>query len=208
VVRASTAAPAFFDPETITIVDKPGHKPVKGDFVDGGISPYNNPALQAMMYATMEGYNIGWPGGENNLQLVSLGTGTADPEVKKSNLAAKHAINALMSLIEDCAQMQETMLQWMSSSPTATTIDREQGDLGNDLVSGMPLLSYLRYNVDLCKASVQSLLPNMIDNVQIESLSNMDAPENMTILHKLGVQAGMKKIRSSNFTSNFDLAMD
>ncbi len=205
VVRASTAAPVFFDPETITIVDKPGHEPVKGEFVDGGVSPYNNPALQTMMYATMDGYKIGWPTGANNILLVSLGTGTADPEVKKTNVTAKHAINALMSLMEDCAQMQETMLQWMSSSPTAKTIDRELGDLRHDLVSGAPLLSYLRYNVDLRKASVQSLLPDLADDEQIESLSNMDAPENMVTLHGLGIAAAEREIRSIDFASNFDL---
>jgi len=50
VVRASTAAPAYFDPETITIAKQAGYKVTKGEFVDGGVSPFNNPALQAFMY--------------------------------------------------------------------------------------------------------------------------------------------------------------
>jgi hypothetical protein len=36
------------------------------------------------------------------------------------------------------------MMQWMSSNPTARLIDREIGDLHNDLLAGAPLLSYLR----------------------------------------------------------------
>jgi patatin-like phospholipase/acyl hydrolase len=65
VVRASTAAPAFFDPEPITIASPQGADPVLGNFVDGGVSPFNNPALQAFMYATLDGYRLGWPVGAN-----------------------------------------------------------------------------------------------------------------------------------------------
>lgn len=101
--------------------------------------------------------------------------------------------------------MQETILQWMSSSPTENTIDRELGDLQHELVAGTSLLSYLRYNVDLRKASVQSLLPDLTDNAQIESLSNMDEPENMATLHELGVAAAEREVRSIDFASNFDL---
>jgi hypothetical protein len=47
-----------------------------GDFIDGGVSPHNNPALQALMYSTLEGYNVNWEKGPNKLLLVSMGTGT------------------------------------------------------------------------------------------------------------------------------------
>lgn len=205
VVRSSTAAPAFFDPEPITIIDKPDHKPIKGVFIDGGVSPFNNPALQAFMYGTMDGYRIGWPTGSKKLLLVSIGTGVADPDVKKSNITAKQAIDALVSLMDDCATLQEILLQWMSSSPTAQQIDRELGDLQHDLVAGTPLLSYLRYNVDLRQESVQGLDPSLTDSNKIESLSSMDAPENMDTLHNLGVLAAKRDVRGSEFASTFDL---
>lgn len=204
VVRASTAAPAYFDPETITIGERPGIPPVKGEFVDGGVSPFNNPALQALMYATMDGYRIGWPTGADKLLLVSLGTGAADPEVKKANITATHAIRALLSLMGDCASLQETLLQWLSSSPTARQIDRELGDLRHDLVAGAPLLSYLRYNVDLRRASVLQLRPES-DVEVIESLSAMDAPANMEVLYDLGVLAAGRDVKSDDFASVFDL---
>ncbi len=63
VVRASAAAPSYFDPEKITISRKMGFKDVEGEFVDGGVSPFNNPTLQAFMYATLEGYRVGWETG-------------------------------------------------------------------------------------------------------------------------------------------------
>jgi hypothetical protein len=205
VVRASTAAPAYFDPEAITIAQKPGHQDMVGNFIDGGASPFNNPALQALMYATIDGYRVGWPTGADNLLLVSIGTGAADPEVKSANITAKHAVSALLSLMDDCASLQETLLQWLSSSPTARTIDRELGDLQDDLVANKPLLSYLRYNVDLQKESVQTLMPSLQNAQQIESLSAMDAPENMQLLHELGKLAAERDVNEEDFISLFDL---
>jgi predicted acylesterase/phospholipase RssA len=206
VVRSSTAAPAYFKPESIIITEKEGCKPVIGEFVDGGVSPFNNPALQAFMYATMDGYRLGWSTGADNILLVSVGTGAADPEVKQTGFTAGDAVKALLSLMNDCASLQETMLQWMSSSPTARKIDEEIGDLVSDSLAGVPLMTYLRYDVDLCKGSVQELEPELTDDKLIESLSEMDAPENMKILHRLGVQAAKAYVNDQDFEAKFDLS--
>jgi uncharacterized protein len=202
VVRASTAAPGYFKPEAITIKGK-----VAGDFVDGGVSPFNNPALAAVMFATMDGYRVGWPMGAEKLLLVSIGTGAADPAVAHARLSAKQAINALLSLMDDCAVLQEGLLQWMSTSPTARELDREIGDLRHDLVAPAPLLSYLRYNVDLRIESVRALDPELSDVKLIESLSAMDAPENMAVLHRLGSLAAERDLHGRDFPATFDLAL-
>ncbi|HKZ74687.1 MAG TPA: patatin-like phospholipase family protein [Steroidobacteraceae bacterium] len=205
VVRASTAAPAYFDSEPITIAEATGLKPARGDFIDGGMSPFNNPALMAVMYATLDGYRIGWPTGADRLLLVSVGTGAADPAVKRSNLAAAGAVKSLVALMGDCASLQEIMLQWMSSSRTARVIDREIGDLQHDLVAGAPLLNYLRYNVDLRPEEVRKLDRDLVDDERIASLSAMDAPDNMEILHSLGERAGARDVRADDFPIAFDL---
>jgi uncharacterized protein len=204
VVRASTAAPAYFDPETITICNPPGMKAVTGEFIDGGMSPFNNPALMAMMYATLDGYRIGWPAGADRLLLLSIGTGAADPDVKRANIPAEHALKSLLALMNDTAALQEILLQWMSSSRTARVIDRELGDLQHDSV-GAASFSYLRYNVDLTVAEVQKLDPTLKDTQAIASLTEMDAPENMETLHELGVLCGERDVRVDDFPVRFDL---
>jgi patatin-like phospholipase/acyl hydrolase len=204
VVRSSTAAPAYFDPETITIKEN-DRDCVKGLFVDGGVSPYNNPALQALMYATIEGYGIKWPVGADNILLVSVGTGAADPKVKQSSIAAGQAVSSLLSLMNDCAAHQETVLQWLSTSPTARAIDRELGTLEKDLLGGNPLLTYLRFNVDLREENVKKLDPSLKDPKLIESLSAMDAPENMEVLHGLGTRAAENDVEDNYFEKKFDL---
>ena len=71
-VRASTAAPIYFPPETVRLG---GNEFV---FVDGGITPFNNPALQLFVMATAPAYRLRWPTGAEDLLLVSVGTGSAD----------------------------------------------------------------------------------------------------------------------------------
>jgi hypothetical protein len=205
VVRASTAAPSFFDPQQITIARATGAKAVSGEFVDGGVSPFNNPALMALMYATQSGYRINWPTGADKLLIVSFGTGAADPTVTHASLAAKQAIAALLSLMNDTATLQETLLQWMSDGPTARKINREVGDLGGDVLNGKAALTYRRYNVDLRASSVQQLEPSLQDPKLIESLSAMDSPANMTVLHHLGKLAAQRDIDAAHFPAVFDL---
>jgi len=204
VVRASTAAPSYFDPEPITIASEKGKKAVTGTFVDGGVSPFNNPSLQAFMYATLDGYNVKWLTGADRLLLVSVGTGSSDPSQTPSRVAAKGAIKALFSLMDDCAALVETMMQWMSKSPTARVIDREVGDLGGDLVAGAPVLSYLRYNVNLSEEEVGTLKRGLSPD-EVASLSEMDNPDNLDILQELGEASASQKIRASDFPANFDL---
>ena len=204
VVRASTAAPSFFDSEEIVIGTDKSKKKVKGEFIDGGMSPFNNPALMAVMYATLEGYRVNWPTGADRLLVVSVGTGRADKEVRKSAVAAAHAMKGLLGLMDDCAAMQEILLQWMSNSRTARVLDREVGDLQHDLIAATPLISYLRYNGDLGVDAVKALMPKLADD-KIRSLTEMDAPENMQTLFKLGELTAERDVRADDFPTKFDL---
>jgi hypothetical protein len=206
VVRASTAAPRYFDPEKISITrSKAGEKPVVGEFVDGGVSPYNNPALPAVMFATLGGYRIGWATGADRLLVVSVGTGSRDPQVEPSSAAAGNALKSLVSLMDDCADLMETLLQWMSASPTARIIDRELGDLSGDAIAAVPLMTYLRYNVALTKESLAALDMTLPDN-KMENLSAMDDPENMATLQEVGAKAAKQQVRAADFMTHFDLA--
>jgi predicted acylesterase/phospholipase RssA len=203
VVRASTAAPAFFESETIEIGSGKTGK-ISGEFVDGGMSPFNNPALMAVMYTTLEGYRINWPTGADRLLVISVGTGRADKEVKKSAVPAAHALKGLLGLMDDCAAMQELMLQWMSSSRTARVIDREIGNLQHDAVAQAPLITYLRYNGDLGVDAVKQMLPDLEDD-KIRSFTSMDAPENMKALYEIGQLTARRDVRADDFPTRFDL---
>jgi patatin-like phospholipase/acyl hydrolase len=64
IVRASTAAPTYFEPEQIAISTRDGNV-VEGAFVDGGVSPFNDPALQLLMVAALHGHGFRWQTGRD-----------------------------------------------------------------------------------------------------------------------------------------------
>lgn len=106
--------------------------------------------------------------------------------------------------MDDCASLVETMMQWISSSPTARDIDREVGDLRNDLLDGSPVPSYLRYNVSLAEKEVSVLHPGL-SSKQIASLGEMDNPNNLDVLLELSRAAAEQKVSTHDFPAVFDL---
>ena len=152
VVRASAAAPHFFKPHEIQIAADAKEK--SGLFVDGAVSPYNNPALQMLMLAGIRGYGLDWALGEDNLLIVSVGTGSYRQRSSRSNISAKQAIEALASVIGDGETLTLTLLQWMGASKDYWKINSEIGDLSDDFLGSKqgevkPLLRFQRYDARL-----------------------------------------------------------
>jgi uncharacterized protein len=209
VVRASTAAPHFFEPEVLEIGGSTEKlKAVEGDFVDGGVSPSNNPTLQALMTATMEGYRFGWKTGDDQLLVVSVGTGKANPEIGRANMlesvAAFHAVRSLKALMEDCADQVETVMQWLSNSPTARRIDREL-DKAQPTLGNHAMCSYLRYNVLLNREWCAAELGEKLTANALKALEAMDEPNNIPELDRLGMLAGQKLVLADHFDAKFDI---
>ena len=114
VVRASAAAPHYFDGEEIEIAVGANGKTQTGNFVDGGVSPHNNPSLQLLLLATLDGHRLNWASGADKLLLVSLGTGRTeikprpDPEgLFNFDIAGGHA---MMSYARDDAVFDRNWL--------------------------------------------------------------------------------------------------
>ncbi|MEJ8853016.1 patatin-like phospholipase family protein [Variovorax robiniae] len=209
VVRASTAAPTYFAPEEIRIHSDadPARKDTVGQFIDGGVSPHNNPALQALMVATMEGYRFGWPAGAEKLLLISVGTGKANPAVNTSGalggVAAVQGLLALNNLMEDCSDLVETMLQWLSTTGTARIIDREMG-LANPVPGGSPLLTYQRYNAYFTSAWFKDGLGRDVDASYLSNIQAMDIPANIPELQALGREVAERQVLDKHLPAAFD----
>jgi hypothetical protein len=208
VVRASTAAPTYFDPESVQIkaADPARQLPeVRGEFVDGGVSTANNPSLQLVLTATVTGYGFGWTMGEDQLAVTSVGTGRANPELGLAtglqSAAAAHGIRALTSVLEDCADLVETMMQWMSRSPTARPLDREMGTLEGCHPGGAPCLTYHRYNVHFQPAWFKDHLGMDLGKAELDALAKMDQPANMLRLEAIGREAAQRFVKSEHFAA-------
>ena len=144
-VRASTAAPVYFPPETIELG---GTRHV---FVDGGITPYNNPALLLFSMATLPCYKLGWPTGVDNLLLVSVGTGR---ERTGAGLMRGDQMNLLfnarsipMALMDSINLQQDILCRTIGHCQEGAPIDSELGDLHGELADvARKQFSYVRYD--------------------------------------------------------------
>ncbi|WP_332879408.1 patatin-like phospholipase family protein [Massilia sp. S19_KUP03_FR1] len=206
VIRASTAAPTYFAPEHIVVKAADaaaGHAAVEGEFVDGGVSTMNNPALQLVLAATVPGYGFGWQMGADKLSITSVGSGrNGQPPGMSSGLnalAATHAVKALKSVLEDCEDLVETMLQWLSDSPTARPIDCELGTLSGAWPGAGPSLRYHRYNVQFDQTWLSNELGQELNAEMIESLAQMDRPGNMNQLEEIGQRAASRFVQPEHF---------
>ncbi|MEY2439123.1 MAG: hypothetical protein QOI34_508 [Verrucomicrobiota bacterium] len=144
-VRASTAAPVYFPPETIDLGGK------KHVFVDGGITPYNNPALLLFSMATLPCYNLNWPTGVDKMLLVSVGTGhmrTGAGALRANQMNMLfYARSIPFALMESINQEQDMICRSIGYCKEGEPIDSEIGDLrGSPDTVAEKKFSYVRYD--------------------------------------------------------------
>ncbi|MGE0698859.1 MAG: patatin-like phospholipase family protein [Hyphomicrobiaceae bacterium] len=96
-VRASAAAPFLFTPTEITIHTDRFGKEHKGLFVDGAVTPHNNPALQVLTMAALPAYKLGWTLSPDDLLLVSIGTGMHRTVIDRSRKALRGVFASVIS---------------------------------------------------------------------------------------------------------------
>jgi len=153
-VRASTAAPFLFTPTEITIhTDRFGKKKT-GWFVDGGVSPHNNPAVQVLMMAALPAYQLEWTLSPDDLLMISVGTGLHRSPVDRGKKVisgllagtllgrerredieeAAFAAQTLRSLITNCALFTLKMMQSLSNPRFSWMINTEIEALEGELL--------------------------------------------------------------------------
>jgi hypothetical protein len=169
-LRASTAAPTFFPPEEISLGKK------QFLFVDGGVTPFNNPALLAVLMATLPCYALKWPAQRHTLHLTSIGTGAQRSHLPpkkagKINLydQAKWLINALLGAVAD---NQDAMCRVVGDCRFGGKLDAELGHL--DQPSLLPpqqqKFTYARYNCFLDSNEIGTPLSPLelrLDNLEM-----------------------------------------
>ena len=93
-------------------------------------------------------------------------------------------------LMQDASWQNRILLQWLSKSPTAEIMDREIGDMNEDVLSGTPLLSYLRYNFAITKDNLNALgLERQFNDHDVISIADMAKAKNKELLYAIGERA-------------------
>ncbi len=197
-VRASTAAPVYFPPEKVRIGKR------NFIFVDGGITTYNNPSFQTFLMATLGPYNLGWKTGEDNLLIVSIGTGTspdANADLSPSEMNLLYNASSLPSALMFAALNEQDLLcRAFGNCLCGDELDREVGDLiDKDGTMKRPvnskLFTYVRYNAELTRNGLDDL---GLTRIKPEDVQKLDSVENIKELQEVG-RAVAKKISSEHF---------
>ena len=208
-VRASAAAPTYFLPQIIDV----GGGLSEAAFVDGGVSMANNPALQLLMIATLNGFPFKWKWGADNLLIVSVGTGMSKfkkipADVKKNNLL-NWASTIPEMFMQDASWHNQLLLQWFSNSPTAWEIDGEIGKLENDFIGNVKkekgLLSYLRYTTWLDAPTLGPLMNKQYTQKEIDNLVEMSNADSRFDLYDIGTAAAAKQVDPAHFPDSFKI---
>lgn len=220
-VRASTAAPVYFPPE---VLNWDAHDRSKSFvFVDGGVTPYNNPAFLLFRMATLPQYCLNWTTGEENMLIVSVGTGSAPKggaEVDQPEGSIPTIIPGLISaLMYGAGVDQDINCRTVGRCTYGDVIDRELGDMvprqGNECEFDLTLKQrlalplkpleeklgkaflYARYNAELTD---EGMAQAGIDRYDLDTLLKMDAAteENIANLYALGTAVG-RNVDKSHF---------
>jgi hypothetical protein len=178
VVRASTAAPVFFDPEEIVLGGR------RFVFVDGGITPYNNPALIAALTTILPSYSIGWEPGPDKIRLVSVGTirvlSAAFQRTAQQMWLGYHLPSIPAALMQGISVEQDYICRCLGACIYGEEIDSEIGNLVNLGVPGPRWFSYIRYNQSFLGDEAQRIL------AQSRGISKLDAVDAIPLLRETG----------------------
>ena len=188
-VRASTAAPVYFPPEVITF-GKPPNKTYDFIFVDGGVTMYNNPAFQLFLMATVGQYKLGWPTGEDQMLLVSVGTGIAadaNKNLQPEEMNIIYNASSLPSALMFAASNEQDLLcRVFGKCFCGAQIDREVLDLMGPVGSGPvnpKLFTYVRYNADLSRDGLDEMgLPE----IEPQDVQKLDSVAHIAELQAVG----------------------
>lgn len=186
VLRASTAAPVYFDPERITLGAQ------SQVFVDGSITPYNNPSLIAALTAVLPCYRINWPAGPENIRVISLGTlrfSSALPEHVRNLWVGYNAAKIPPALIQGMAWEQDYICRCLGDCLFGEPLDAEIGDMVDVSLPGERWFSYVRYNQSYDGAAAEALLR------MHPKLSQLDAVNATPLLREIGRTYGHDNVK-------------
>jgi patatin-like phospholipase len=232
-VRASTAAPHFFDPELLPINRRKNQLPTTtaaplekpflarfvqaalehakwkpkavpdltdyGLFIDGGVTPHNNPSFALLQMVSLKPFKLCWTPGPENLSVISIGTGTFRPRLNYRDLGftrfAQLAIHALMSLMTDAEMMILAQMQWLGECPMPWVINSEIGTLAGDGPPGGKLFRFLRYDVRLETAWLDENLAMKVTQSDVERYRCMDDPSIVDSIYKIAREAAERQVK-------------
>jgi hypothetical protein len=190
-LRASTAAPTYFPPEEIKLGEQ------THIFVDGGITPYNNPALIAVLTATLPCYHIEWPTGWDRLQVVSVGACSVRTRLKKSEARKVYKLDFLEyiapAFLGTVAMEQDLLCRVLGYNVFGAELESELGDLPGAqaglLPSGDKKFTYVRYDKHFKAAEIAAIKTETGQSFDLDNLKLIP------LLHQIGADYAEQNVK-------------
>ncbi len=199
-VRASTAAPGFFAPQTIDIAEGE-----RGLFIDGGLTPHNDPALALLMLVTLPGHGIGWTLKPEALSFVSIGTGFYRPDPSEMTGARvgtlRIIVEGLRQQIAEGQTLTLTLMSWLGRGGGLWPINSEIGDLLDVEAPCGPLFRYRRYDVRLEQDWLREKLGLSVSPSEIATIRAFDDPDTLARLEEIGERAAERFMTRRDITN-------
>jgi hypothetical protein len=174
-----------------------------GLFIDGGVTPHNNPSLALLQMVSLTPFKLCWTPGPENLSVTSVGTGTYRPRIKYEDLGftryAQLALHALMSLMTDTEMMVLAQMQWLGESPAPWVINSEIGTLAGNGPPGGKLFKFMRYDVRLERPWLQKELGLDVAEKDVERFRQMDDPGIVKSIYEIATIAAAKQVKPEHF---------
>ena len=153
--------------------------------------------------ATLEPYKVCWPVGQDNLLLISAGTGygrSANANLDPGKMNLLYNVAAIPSaLIYAASVEQDVLCRTFGRLYEGDDIDSEIGNLVGS-IGDRKLFSYMRYNVELTRKGLDRLgLPD-IDPLAVQPL---DCVDRMNSLSEIGRRAS-KHVKLEHFSGFLD----
>ena len=197
VIRGSTAAPFYFPPEQIEVAA--GRH---GMFQDGGVTPFNNPAVLAFEVVTSGRYGLRWTATPRELLIVSVGTGlrpAVDERLARRRTGLLLKARTLPAVLINGSNVENARLcRVLGTTRHAPTIDSEFDDPS---VRGQqathPVFSYVRYNASLAPADLAAFPPPAIDARRVALLDAAGVAD-IEALQRIGQEAS-DQVRIGHF---------
>lgn len=220
-IRASTAAPYYFEPALIVINEGGKYPRQVGLFVDGAMGGHNTPTVQALLTATLPAYGFGWALEHDKMLMISLGTGWWRMRHDAAKfMGQSHVFKArdvAMGMVQDSSLSALMVMQALSEPRKPWTINSEIGDQAGESLTMGESLVFQRFDASLEAADIRRALNlGNLDDVRfqmvLDRLRQLDngSPQNLRDLYAIGLEAGRVKttgkdgIEVEDFPPSFD----
>lgn len=199
-VRASSAAPTIFPAQEIVL--GPEDKKIRFTFVDGGVTSYNNPAFQLFLQATLDPYRLCWKTGEEEMLLISVGTGLNPAEnvgLRARDMGFyRQATTVATGLFNASIYQQDLLCRAFGKCEAGDDLDSEVRNL-IDIKSrpvAQPLFTYARYNATLTEEGLQNL---GLGDIKPADVSGTDETGHMDELRRIGTEVARRNVKPDLF---------